>query len=596
MMGSIAARIKEKFKKEVASKLQTKLTLTVLLTVAVMFVVILFFSVNYYQNYYWEREISNHRQQMDKVVAGLLSVQTTTKNISKQLVVSDAVQRDIPSQESGIAKRFIMRQNIRKALGTYTHILDNVQEIMIYTKEGRTYSSIELRDAFQPEEESWYLDFKKTGQQKGYTGVHLSAATQNNRYSKVFSYVLTYFSVSDYHKELGDLVINLDYNSLEEQARMDMALLEGYAIYDWSGNPFVENGTIGMSYEELLESGKDQLVDSEGNVYLISRELDGGWIMVTEISGRLIQSQVRSMIWFLVMAFLVLVVLIVLVLSYNIGRAVEPIKQLSAATEQLGTGNFEVSVAVKTGDEVEILANGFNQMVGDLRHYMEMSVEHEKIIRRSQVDQLLLQINPHFMYNTLNSIVYMARMEGNKDIEIFVNEFISLLQSSLYVDGSVFISLEEELKNVDNYLTLQKYRYVDQFEAEIVCREEWKQYQVPRVILQPIVENAIFHGIAPMEGKGKLRIMVKVEERHLQVVVADNGIGMSEEMIQALYHEEHGNRSSMRKIGTANVYRRIKEICGEEYGFTVESEEGWGTRVTIHLPLISEAGKGKQDE
>ena len=117
------------------------------------------------------------------------------------------------------------------------------------------------------------------------------------------------------------------------------------------------------------------------------------------------------------------------------------------------------------------------------------------------------------------------------------------------------------------------------------CPEELKEYLVPKVILQPIVENAIFHGIAPLEGKGKLIISVEEKSGKLCIIVEDNGIGMSDDMIEKLFDEKYIAGNGMRKIGIANVYRRIKEICGEEYGFHIDSRRGVGTRVIIDLPL-----------
>lgn len=340
-----------------------------------------------------------------------------------------------------------------------------------------------------------------------------------------------------------------------------------------------------MTYIDLKAADTGRYVDEEGNICLISDELSNGWIMVTEISGHLLHRQILLVEIMIVVAFLIVAFLMLAVLFVNIRKVVRPINRLSVAAEQFGTGNFDVSVGVTTGDEVEILANAFNKMVKDVQRYTEMSVEHEKIIRMSQVDQLLLQINPHFIYNTLNSITYMARMEGNKEIEKFVNAFISLLQNTLRVENKIFITLEEELKNVENYLILQKYRYMDKFREEIVCPAELSKYLVPKVILQPVVENAIFHGIAPMEGQGELRIKVEKKEDRLRITVSDNGIGISEDMKDRLFDDKYTVKNGMRRIGIANVSQRIRDICGDRYGVHIESKIGEGTAVIIDLPL-----------
>ena len=566
-------------------KLQLRLTAPVLTTMAIVLFIVLLGSMTYYYKSYQKQAVSDQRREMEKVVSDIRSIQTTIENISKQIVVSSMVQENINYPVKATADYFVSRENTRSALGTYTFIMDYITEILIYTTQENTISSMSSRDAFRPEKEEWYQNFKEEGLKKGYTEVHTETIGQSGRTTDVISYVLTYYSVADYRQELGDLIIGLDYSYLNNLTKMDMSMLEGYAIYNNSGEILFGKGKVGLPFNILQSTEKSLIYDTAGNVYLISEELGNQWIMVSEISAQQIRHQIFMVELVFVLLFLILAFLLFLVLSYNIRRVVEPINKLSIAAWQFGNGNFDVSVDVKTGDEIETLANVFNKMAQDVQHYTEMSVEHEKNIRKSQVDQLLLQINPHFIYNTLNSIVYMSRIGKNKEIEEFVNAFISLLQSTLKVEKEIFITLEDELKNVKNYIILQEYRYMDKFETEVTCPENLKKCLVPKVILQPIVENAIFHGLAPLESYGKLSIFVDQVDNHLLIKVHDNGIGMDEESINSLLTKESENSGGMRKIGIANVFNRIKATCGEEFGLDMYSSKGDGTQVNIHLPL-----------
>ncbi|MDO5392223.1 MAG: histidine kinase [Eubacteriales bacterium] len=567
--------------------LHSKLLFPVLCLIAFVFIAFLIISIIYYKNTYYRHEIDNQREQLNKAVHAVSMIQTMTDNISKQIVVSEEVQ-NIPYQEKTPAEYFVTADKIQQMLRTYTFIMDYIKEIIIYTQDGDCYSSFSSRDKFEPDKQEWYTEFKKTNEGKGYTKVHQITTSQNGRKQKVLSYVLPYYAVTDYTQQLGNLIICLDYASIEKAAELDMSMLKGCAIFDKNGTKVFGEGKISLSYDELKYIDEGQFTDKKGNIYLVSGKLGSDWLMIVQISDKQMQKQILQIEVLIVFVFVMLAFFIILVLSHNIKKVVKPINSLSQAAEQFGNGNFDVSVEVHTGDEVEILGDTFNKMVQDVKYYTEMSVEHEKIIRRSQVDQLLLQINPHFIYNTLNSVVYMARLDGNREIEQFVNAFISLLQSTLRVEDKVYISLEEEIKNVENYLILQKYRYMDKFDETINCEEELKSYLVPKVILQPIVENAIFHGIAPKEGRGKLTISVSRSLEKLCIIVKDNGVGMSETMIMKLMNSEYADRGSMRKIGIANVYRRIKEICGEEYGFKIISKEGDGTSIVIELPLLKE--------
>lgn len=208
--------------------------------------------------------------------------------------------------------------------------------------------------------------------------------------------------------------------------------------------------------------------------------------------------------------------------------------------------------------------------------------------RRMQIENLLLQINPHFIYNTLNSIVYMARMEGNRQIADFTGAFIALLQSTLNIRESVFSTVRDELRCVENYLNLQKYRYEDKFTYEIQCEEELLECQMLNVMLQPIVENAIFHGIAPMEGNGALKIRIIREEDALRISVEDNGVGMTRESIEEQFKKDYRQEGGVRKLGVSNVRERIREIYGEPYDMVIESQPGKGTWVIMRIPFRRE--------
>ena len=207
-----------------------------------------------------------------------------------------------------------------------------------------------------------------------------------------------------------------------------------------------------------------------------------------------------------------------------------------------------------------------------------------------QTENLMLQINPHFIYNTMNSIVYMARMDGNQQIADFTNAFISLLQSTLRVRDSVYTTLGEELKNVRSYLFLQSYRYGNKFTCEIDCPEELEACRIICVMLQPVVENAIFHGIAPKDGPGKICITAEKTarddmDRILRIVVGDDGVGMDSETLSQILSEDYVHRGGVHKIGVGNVKARIREVYGDPYTLEITSMPGQGTQVTIEIPF-----------
>lgn len=564
-------------------KLQPKLTRIVLATVfaacLLIYIIVIYTSYKDYRT----QEINNQRYQLDKTASQISMLQNTVANMAKQVTYNDVVQSIVVEEASSTGDYLFRKRNAQATLTNYSHIMDAIHEILIYTNEGKTFTSREIRDPFDPEKNDWYQEWEKSDRKSGYTDVHSSVPNQDGYTEAVISYITSYYSVEQARYELGKLIISVDFKELEDLVYLESDLLKGYALYDAQKKPLVQSGKLHLPYDELMEKNQDGLVTTPGgNVFLISDEMEDGWVLVSEISGRALVAKSLASYMYLIVIFMLILTALMLILRNLIGSIVKPINQLSEAVEEVGRGNFNLSVQIQTDDELEMLADVFNKMVVDIRELMHESVEHEKAIRRMQIENLMLQINPHFIYNTINSIVYMARMSGNPQIADFANAFVSLLQSTLNVRNSVYNTVREELKTVENYLFLQKYRYADKFVYKIECEEELLDCEILNVMLQPSVENAIFHGISPKDGKSVLTISIRREREELIVCVEDDGVGMSAERLAELFTEEQ--KGDVRKIGVANVRDRIREIYGEPYTLKIESELGIGTRVIMNVP------------
>jgi two-component system sensor histidine kinase YesM len=587
----------EKEENRKLGKLQTKLTKIILSLVCLAFLLVFTIVIRTTYSSYREQEISSQRNQLDKTAAQLSSLQTMVKNLSRQVIFDNVVQNGIIAQESSLGDYLYLKRNVQNTLTSYSHILDSIDEIMIYTDDDRTFSSRDIKDPFQPEKNEWYQEFLESEKSSGFTAIHHSETSQDGIYTDVISYMLTYYSVENALQKLGTLVINVDFNTIRNMVYLESDLLEGYCLYDSNGNQLIQSGSLDTTYEEVSEAvGKQEngyLHTKDGDIYLVADGMEDGWLLVSEISETRLMKQAIIANLYLLIPFVFILATVILALRFFIRRIVNPINQLSEAAAEVGKGNFDVSVSVKTNDELEMLSDVFNRMVIDIQEFMHESVEHEKILRRMQIENLMLQINPHFIYNTMNSIVYMARMSGNSQIADFANAFISLLQSTLNVRDSVYQTVREELRTVQNYLYLQKYRYADKFTYEIECEEELMDCQILNVMIQPVVENAIFHGIAPKETTGKLWIIIRREEENLVVCVEDDGVGMTEETIAEQLQSEHVQKGGVRKIGIANVRNRIRETYGEPYDLQIKSKVNEGTRVIMTVPFVRQKQEGE---
>ena len=574
------------------SRLAPKLIRTIMLSVILVFAIFFWIVAAKLFSESRSREIGNQRSQLAQAASQIRSLQSTIRNLAALIVYNDVIQTGITKTSGNLGSELFSARRISETLKEYLHIVDGTEEITIYTTDGQTLTSRYVRGTTNPVETEWFRTFLESGRDSGFTGIHSSVPMQSGYSVDVISYITGYYSIDQYRKKLGELIINVEHKTFRDIARIDTTLLNGYALFSGTGEKLAGSGELPISADEVRSHAENGLYQPSGReIFVISDGMEDGWILVSEISGRVLMQRSLKAILPIFIAFAVLLPILGILLSHLIRRITEPVNELSEAVATLGQGDFSVSVDIHTQDEVEDLAEAFNRMVVDIHDLMDTSVEHEKKIQQMQTENLLLQINPHFIYNTMNSIVYMARMSGNTQIADFTNAFISLLQSTLRVRSSIYTSLEEELKNVRNYLILQSFRYEDKFTFEIECPDELAQCRIVSVMLQPVVENSIFHGIAPKDGPGSIRITVSSESsgpetsvQTLRIVVRDDGIGMSRETLSQILAEDYVQKGGIHRIGVGNVRARIREVYGPPYDMHIESTPGEGTTVTIRIP------------
>jgi two-component system sensor histidine kinase YesM len=225
-------------------------------------------------------------------------------------------------------------------------------------------------------------------------------------------------------------------------------------------------------------------------------------------------------------------------------------------------------------------------MVSRIKFLMGQIVLEQEAKRKSEINALQAQINPHFLYNTLDSIVWMAEHEKNGDVITMVTALAKLFRISIS-KGKNIITVQEELEHVKNYLIIQTKRYKSKFKFEIEAQEDILNYKTLKLILQPIVENSIYHGIEYMVDEGFIKISVGVIDGKLLFQVRDNGLGMAPETCKYLLVQETKSKSGSG-VGVKNVHERIQLSYGKEYGLEIESELEIGTSVRIWLPLIKD--------
>lgn len=324
------------------------------------------------------------------------------------------------------------------------------------------------------------------------------------------------------------------------------------------------------------------------NYYVTSRAIqDTSWRMFSYFPAVEYDKEVvwlRNWIWLIILFACLLSVAFSIAIANGISK---PVRDLSKKMLKIGDGDFSVSSTYDSKDEIGVLSLHFNKMVVQLKKLIRKAYQEELLKQKAELKSLRMQINPHFLYNSLESINWMARIRGIPEVGKMVKALGDLMRSS--IGGEDFITIEEEIRNIENYLTIQKFRYGDKVSVEISIDPKIRKLKIPKLILQPIVENAIIHGIENKVGNGRIAITGKDNDGKILLQVEDDGLGMEEEIIAEILSEKPRQVTNEHThIGIRNVDRRIRMYYGDQHHIVISSTLGIGTLVSINIPPICE--------
>ena len=292
-------------------------------------------------------------------------------------------------------------------------------------------------------------------------------------------------------------------------------------------------------------------------------------------------------------AMLVIGILAIALYSSNktMKRITDGIGRLQHVTEKAGSGEFDVRADMKDSDtELAELGDGFDRMVGQLGNLVEDIRTEQRNLRIMEQKLLQAQINPHFLYNTLDAIIWLAEAGEDKQVIMMVSALSDFFRNTLS-KGRDIITVEEEKSHIQSYLQIQQFRYQDILDYEIEIPQSLYHYQMKKLMLQPLVENALYHGIKNKRGMGRINVRGWEADGKLWFEVRDNGIGMTEErldMVRKEIYREPDVREELTSFGLYNVVQRIRLNYGDEYGLTIESTYGEGTVVQVCIPALTQ--------
>lgn len=383
---------------------------------------------------------------------------------------------------------------------------------------------------------------------------------------------------------------------LDSGAALMVLTADGYPIYQTPRTP-ANMVPEYISTQELRTSLKDNHKSNKSGFFITTYDdetyhivynsiTETNWVVATITPEKAIlaeANEIRNSIVLITLLSLIIILLITFIIST---RLTKPIIALKHSMDDIDHNDkFNTTVQVTSNDEIGALTESFNHMITRIQTLMDQVVIEQEEKRTAEIQVLQDQINPHFLYNTLDTIIWMTETDDENTVPMI--EALSQLFRISLNKGQEFITIENELEHTRNYLYILTFRYLNKFDYTITADDKLLHHKIPKIVLQPLIENAIYHGIKNITKKGHIRINVSSNYDDILISISDDGIGMDQETCQRLLSEDHPSKSSRNGsgVGIRNVNKRIKLYYGSRYGLKYESHEGKGTTVVVKIPM-----------
>ncbi|MCR5580790.1 MAG: sensor histidine kinase [Pseudobutyrivibrio sp.] len=355
--------------------------------------------------------------------------------------------------------------------------------------------------------------------------------------------------------------------------------------------------TLELRMEEIddAETYEEGMTQLENNIYILTELIQTymyDYLYYESVHLNELQAEITKQIEYIIIGIIALVAVVIIFIIAYVSRITEaitaPLTKLTGRVEDITMGDFDPKEPVEANQvEIQVLSDGFEEMVGKLNSLIQENKRAERRKRHAELELLQAQINPHFLYNTLDTIIWLIEADKKSESINMVSDLSNFFRFCLS-RGKDIISLQEEEKHVLSYLAIQKTRYQDRMDYEVHIPESLYPYSIPKLTLQPLVENSIYHGIKLQREKGVIKVEAVDIGDKIELTVRDNGAGMSDDRLKEMRTAiVNGEKIG---FGLRTVHERIQLFFGEDYGLTISSTEGVGTTITAVIP------KQKQDE
>lgn len=473
---------------------------------------------------------------------------------------------------------------------------NDIASIIVFGYNGRTVSDrriTALNPNIDPKQQSWYINAQNMNGKSIVSPPHIQNVI-SGEYRWVVSLSRELKSNDGITPE-GIFLVDLNLSVIDKLCSQIYLGKKGYVfIVDSTGNiiyhPQQQLLYSSLATEEIPQvlsttSGQSFTVDDTKGKRIYSIQDTGlGWKIVgVTYSDDLIanKSSIQHSILLYALLGIGISIIISLLLSLHLTK---PIKRLQQDMKQVELGNFHIQTSLEEDNEINQLGQSFNVMVNEIKHLMDETVQNSEQKRKAELLLLQAQINPHFLYNTLDSIIWMAEQEKHEEVVDMTSALAKMFRASITRDQEL-VSIRVEIEHIRHYLFIQKMRYREQLDYVFDIPQDILQYKTVKILLQPFIENAIYHGIRSKTTPGMIYISAWQEDDQLIFEVRDNGLGMTTKRL-AQVQQGTAATNTQHGIGIGNVNERIQLYFGTAYGMTITSVLDEGTVVTIRVPVI----------
>ena len=514
------------------------------------------------------------------------------------VIASDKSLQEVLAKGKKPMDEVLKKYRINEILKPYATLNNNLISVEIQTSDDIVYSSETANRTVTREDEI----FKEAIWEKDAGFLGKRTIFNANKERQVVSFILPVNNYYDNIQDMAILFLNISYEKFEERLKGNLSDFNWVYLRSEQGDTIYFQGKEGTDETQAsgqLGQGEQNQTDvwvDDHEIVLRSKELAGNMTLAISMTDKNIQEEIRAVYCFFGCLFLAALLVCAAGVCLVTVRVTASIKKLTAAAREISEGKKQVSVEVKGNDEVAVLADVFNDMVKSVERQMIQIQRAEKEKNQLKMDILMAQINPHFIYNTLNSAIYLSKMGENDKVECLIRAFVHLLQDNMKSGADGMIArVEEEEDCIRNYLAIQEIRYPGRFESRIMVDDTIKERNIPRLILQPFVENSLNHGILTEERKGEIFISIRERSGWIRILIRDNGVGMDRKTLdKVLRFEKTKGAGFTHSIGISNINERLRLMYKEEYSLRIDSNPDEGMTVELMLPM--EFGRKEQKD